>query len=1036
FAMAKAKKSKNEEQRGGDDSNSDAVVKHQKLCISIDVDKRQIYGYTEMKIAVPDNGILGLHADNLVIEKVSVDGQPAKFEVFPHYQNLDPKDRWCAVSSTTSAADASGSVYLASLEGEFLPNLLIMCSKSNDVDDEREESLQTDCGNASVIDACSSLKNIKNVRIDYWVEKAETGIHFYNGILHTDNQLRRARCWFPCIDDNLQCCCYDLEFTVASNLVAVSSGTLLHQVLTDEDPPRKTYVYQLDVAVPAHLISLTVAPFEILANQHGLITHFCLFSNLSKMQNTTAFFHNVFRHYEDYLSASFPFGTYKQVFVLPEMMVSPWSLGASISIFSSHLLYDEKLLDQTIETRIKLAYALARQWFGVYITPEDPSDEWLMDGLAGFLTDTFIKRFLGNNEARYRRYKANYAVSQADDGGATALSSPLASKDLYGTQCIGFYGKIRSWKSVAILQMLEKQMGPESFRKILQNIVVRAKDGNHSLRSLSTKEFRHYANKIGNLERPFLKEFFPRWVGSCGCPILKLGFSYNKRKNMVELAVLRGCTSRPDTWMIGMDSKIQDPEICEGAVGWPGMMSIRVHELDGMYDHPILPMSGEPWQLLEIQCHSKLAAKRFQKPKKGAKTDGSEDNADAVTADLRLNSDTPLLWLRADPEMEYLAELQFSQPVQMWVYQLEKDKDVVAQAQAIGVLQELPQILYPVVNALSNFLNDSKAFWRVRIQAAYALATTACEETDWAGLLHLINFYKSRRFDPKIGLPRPNDFSDFQEYFVLQAIPHAIALVRSSDKKSPREAIEFILQLLKYNDNTGNPYSDVFWVAALIRSIGELEFGEQDIVYLPSLLKRLDRLLQFDRLMPSHNGILTVSCIESLTQIAIKLSEFLPLDNVSELINPYRSSKTWQIRVAASRSLLELEFHCKGTDSALALFIKYLDDEPSLRGQWKLGICVLRLCQMSNQWDCDNNGGGVKGDTLVALLLLLESRLAFNNISLRHYVFCILQVLARRAPTLYGVPRDETTLRVGHPKTCSELKNIFAALVKQSKTPE
>lgn len=30
-----------------------------------------------------------------------------------------------------------------------------------------------------------------------------------------------------------------------------------------------------------------------------------------------------------------------------------------------------------------------------------------------------------------------------------------------------------------------------------------------------------------------------------------------------------------------------------------------------------------------------------------------------------------------------------------------------------------------------------------------------------------------------------------------QAIPHAVALVRGSDMKSPREAVEFILQLLK-----------------------------------------------------------------------------------------------------------------------------------------------------------------------------------------------------------------------------------------------
>ncbi|XP_019100577.1 PREDICTED: transcription initiation factor TFIID subunit 2-like isoform X3 [Camelina sativa] len=103
-----------------------------------------------------------------------------------------------------------------------------------------------------------------------------------------------------------------------------------------------------------------------------------------------------------------------------------------------------------------------------------------------------------------------------------------------------------------------------------------------------------------------------------------------------------------------------------------------------------------------------------------------------------------------------------------------------------------------------------------RFSGEYALAKTASQETDWAGLQHLIKFYNSRRFYAEIGLPKPNDFRDFPEYFVLEAIPHAIARVRGAEGKSPREAVEFILQLLKYNDNSGNPYSDVFWLAVLV----------------------------------------------------------------------------------------------------------------------------------------------------------------------------------------------------------------------------
>nr|KJB07812.1 hypothetical protein B456_001G045800 [Gossypium raimondii] len=867
------------------------------------------------------------------------------------------------------------------------------------------------------------MQNVKSVRVNYWVEKMETGIHFEDNVVHTDNQIRRARCWFPCIDDNNQRCCFDLEFTVAHNLVAVSNGSLLYQVLSKYEPPCKTYVYRLDVPVTAQWISLAVGPFEILPDQHnGLISHMCLPPNLPKLRHTVEFFHNAFSEYEQYLDAKFPFGSYNQVFLSPEMAISSSTVGASLCILTSQVLFDEKVIDQTIDTCIKLAFALSRQWFGVYITPEAPNDEWLLDGLAGFLTDLFIKKFLGNNEARYRRYKANCAVCKADDSGATALSSSFACKDLYGTHSIGLLGKIRSWKSVAILQMLEKQMGPDFFKKILQAIICRAQSTTCPVRSLSTKEFRHFANKIGNLERPFLKEFFPRWVGLYGCPVLRMGFSYNKRKNIIELAVLRECTATIDSSVSVLNAN-PDSENRDGDIGWPGVMTVRVYELDGMSDHPDLPMAGDAWQLLEIACHSKLAARRYQKPKKGSKPDGSDDNGDLPTVDMRSSVDSPLLWIRADPEMEYLAEIHFNQPVQMWINQLEKDEDVVAQAQAITALESLPELSFSVLKALNNFLTDSKAFWRVRIEAALALASTSSEETDMAGLQHLVKFYKSRRFDTDIGLPKPNDFSDFPEYFVLEAIPHAVATIRAADRKSPREAVEFILQLLKYNDNNENPYSDVFWLAALVQSVGELEFGQQ----------RIDRLLQFDRLMPSYNGILTISCIRTLAQIALKLSGFIHLDHVFELIKPFRDSKTiWQVRIEASRALLDLEHHCNGINAALLLFIKYIEEEPSLRGQVKLGVHAMRLCQIQGG---SVSSEDIKATTLVALLHLLESRIAFNNVFLRHYLFCILQVLAGRSPTLYGVPKEKLPC-MGNVEICNEQKNNFGAPVNEIRPPQ
>eukprot|EP00249_Psilotum_nudum_P022024 c28343_g3_i2 orf=253-2820(-) len=544
--------------------------------------------------------------------------------------------------------------------------------------------------------------------------------------------------------------------------------------------------------------------------------------------------------------------------------------------------------------------------------------------------------------------------------------------------------------------MLEKQMGPEPFRKILQRIILRAQDPVRNLRTLSTKEFRHFANKLGNLERPFLKDFFPRWVESTGCPVLSMGFVYSKRRNIIELAVHRGCTATRDVAIETEDNLLKEKQR-DSDTGWPGMMSIRVHEVDGMYDHPILPMAGDAYQLLEIQCHSKLGSRRIQRPKKGSKLESTEEIDPSPTVDSRQGLESPLLWVRADPQLEYLAEIHVHQPEQMWINQLEKDRDVVAQMQAITALAAFPQMSFPAINALNSCLNDLKAFCRVRIEAAFALANTTAEATGWAGLSHLLKFYKSRRYDPDIGLPRPNDFHDLAEYFVLQVIPGAVAAIRGSDGKSPPEAVDFILQLMKYNDNSGNQYSDVYWLSSLIQSIGKIEFSQQSLQILPRILKSIDRFLQYDRLMPSYNGLITISCIRTLTDMALKFSHFLPMDHIEQLLHPFIDARTtwWKVRLEAAQALCDLQFHLEGLDAGIKLALKLVYIDPSMKVQSKLFSHILHVCTVK-EYTTDS----VSSATLADLIQLLHSRKSFSNTFLRHHVFSVLQVLSGRPATL------------------------------------
>lgn len=54
------------------------------------------------------------------------------------------------------------------------------------------------------------------------------------------------------------------------------------------------------------------------------------------------------------------------------------------------------------------------------------------------------------------------------------------------------------------------------------------------------------------------------------------------------------------------------------------------------------------------------------------------------------------------------------------------------------------------------------------------------------------------------GVPRPNDFSNLPNYFIQKASIIAFSHVRDEYGLVPLKLRQFLLDLLKYNDNTGN----------------------------------------------------------------------------------------------------------------------------------------------------------------------------------------------------------------------------------------
>ena len=102
---------------------------------------RLVFSYTELEIEVPDIGIVGLHAENLGIESVLVDGDRTEFEYYPHNQGADSEKRSAStLSSPISAADAAAATYISALEMELSPNLLINCCNKMQIEQINTET--------------------------------------------------------------------------------------------------------------------------------------------------------------------------------------------------------------------------------------------------------------------------------------------------------------------------------------------------------------------------------------------------------------------------------------------------------------------------------------------------------------------------------------------------------------------------------------------------------------------------------------------------------------------------------------------------------------------------------------------------------------------------------------------------------------------------------------------------------------------------------------------------------------------------------
>ena len=261
--------------------------------------------------------------------------------------------------------------------------------------------------------------------------------------------------WLPSFNSENVRCTWEFDLTVPVNIVVIANGELVEQVLT---PSRTSKVCSFRMSAPISTagIGLTAGPFEAIQDpDNDKLFYFCPPGYLAAMDNSISIMSKAIDSIVDYLSIPFPFQSYKQVCILFFFLfsfllvgLSPWSnppppsrqvfvpvsstakfsSGATLAIFSTDILNDASIIDQTFSTRISLVEALAEQWFGNYVLPKSIQDTWLIIGLSRFLAMQYLKKLFGQNEILYRlRLESDWVCEQ--DVEQPALSDYISEPD-------------------------------------------------------------------------------------------------------------------------------------------------------------------------------------------------------------------------------------------------------------------------------------------------------------------------------------------------------------------------------------------------------------------------------------------------------------------------------------------------------------------------------------------------------------------------------------------------------------------------------
>lgn len=550
---------------------------------------------------------------------------------------------------------------------------------------------------------------------------------------------------------------FDFFYIVPENCTVVSPGKL---VGTAEQKGIIIHTYTLQHAFPGN-INFAVGTFDLVEIISGDDTK-AIYIPLRHKESKVLFKENAkdivqdllgcIRFIETFLDIEYP-----PISIIFTLSPSRYLVGHNTFITNASLLPFNNSVDQNFIFREAVSKILVSQLF---LNLKDPG--YIKSGITGYMEDTCIRHFFGNNEVLLRLKKEKDFVVKND---VRELSLDDTRRCEFSMDQSFF-----KLKSKLFIHLLENNLS-EAF---MQRILV-------SLRSKGCIRTDGFIKLIKNIAGKDMSEVFRIYVSKPGSVVFNCTFQIDQSKNKVTFSIKQ----KPTSVMENSNRKFL------------GNVYIRVFEIEGVFEHS--------YNL----CKSELVFYYHTRTKKTKKKESEPL--------------MPLLWVRIDPKGEYLAGVELKQPDFMFMEAIVHEKSVVGQYEALRALEKKPS--EQTCNVLERVLNDTHIFYKIRMEAAFVLSQIFLENYDGYQKAIQFFVKKYCLQGSTIIKPNEfsNFTSYFIQAGLIRAIALSFPLkcrsVNEKDITVRDVAIAFINNILLYNDNDTNTYEDSFYISNAIESL-------------------------------------------------------------------------------------------------------------------------------------------------------------------------------------------------------------------------